>query len=125
MTRFKVLCYRLARFVKGSGLTVRSALTPRISIALAALVAILMMAPFGVALSVHHQLAAADHDGHQHSDFDLCQWVQYHGTSAPALALLDVGQLYQPMSHEVELATWLLISGDPLAEHSPRGPPLV
>jgi hypothetical protein len=36
------------------------------------------MAPFAAALEIHHELAAADHDGHEHSDTDLCQWVQYH-----------------------------------------------
>jgi hypothetical protein len=40
--------------------------------------AVLTMAPFAVALEIHHDLAAADHDGHEHSDTDLCQWVQFH-----------------------------------------------
>ena len=97
----------------------------RILIALAALAAMLVMAPFGVALGVHHQLAAADHDGHQHSDFDLCQWVQYHGTSAPALAILDVGQLWQHILRRVDHSPFLLNSGELLAQHSPRGPPHV
>ena len=39
---------------------------------------LLAMAPFAAALEIHHELAAADHDGHEHSDTDLCQWVQYH-----------------------------------------------
>ena len=39
---------------------------------------LLALAPFAVALEVHHELAAADQDGHQHSDTDLCQWVQHH-----------------------------------------------
>lgn len=34
---------------------------------------LLALAPFAVALEVHHELAAADHDGHQHSETDLCQ----------------------------------------------------
>ena len=36
---------------------------------------LLAMAPFAAALEIHHELAAA---GHEHSDTDLCQWVQYH-----------------------------------------------
>lgn len=45
----------------------------------AALVALLLtLAPFAVAQDVHHELAAADTDGHEHSDNDLCQWVQHH-----------------------------------------------
>lgn len=39
---------------------------------------LLAMAPFAAALEIHHELAAADHDGHEHSDTDLCQWVQSH-----------------------------------------------
>jgi hypothetical protein len=39
---------------------------------------LLAMVPFAAALEIHHELAAADHDGHEHSDTDLCQWVQYH-----------------------------------------------
>ena len=39
---------------------------------------LLAMAPFAVAQDVHHELAAADHDGHEHSDTDLCQWLQHH-----------------------------------------------
>ena len=39
---------------------------------------LLAIAPFAAALEIHHELAAADHDGHEHSDTDLCQWVQYH-----------------------------------------------
>lgn len=36
------------------------------------------LAPFAVAQDVHHELAAADSDGHEHSDTDICQWVQDH-----------------------------------------------
>ena len=63
--------------------------------------ALVILAPFGPALEIHHALAAADHDGHQHSDNDLCQWVQHHtgqsllveapslqSTSAPAALLV-------------------------------------
>lgn len=38
----------------------------------------LSLAPFAVAQEVHHELAAADSDGHEHSDTDICQWVQHH-----------------------------------------------
>ncbi|HEX5550630.1 MAG TPA: hypothetical protein VFX36_07355 [Nitrospira sp.] len=42
------------------------------------IVLLLALAPFAVAQDVHHELAAADTDGHEHSDNDLCQWVQHH-----------------------------------------------
>lgn len=47
---------------------------------------LLAFAPFAVAQDVHHELAVADHDGHEHSDTDLCQWVQHHTAGS-----LDVG----------------------------------
>lgn len=54
------------------------------------LVALLLaIAPFAVAQDVHHELAAADHDGHEHSDTDLCQWLQHHTAGS-----LDVGVPY-------------------------------
>jgi len=84
---------------------------------------LLALAPFAVALEVHHELAAADQDGHQHSDTDLCQWVQHHtGSSlladAPVLqALCAQVQWSQPVSQTL-LA--LHLSGSA----TPRAPPL-
>jgi hypothetical protein len=43
---------------------------------------LLTLAPFAVAQDVHHELAAADTDGHEHSDNDLCQWVQHHSSGS-------------------------------------------
>jgi hypothetical protein len=48
------------------------------SLSLALMILLLALAPFAVAQDVHHELAAADTDGHEHSDTDLCQWVQHH-----------------------------------------------
>ena len=50
----------------------------RAGVTLALICVLLGLAPFAVAQDVHHELAAADHDGHEHSDTDLCQWVQHH-----------------------------------------------
>ena len=50
------------------------------------IVLLLAIAPFAVAQDVHHELAAADTDGHEHSDTDLCQWVQHHTSGS-----LDLG----------------------------------
>jgi hypothetical protein len=47
-------------------------------LALALIAVLLGLAPLAVAQDVHHELAAADTDGHEHSDTDLCQWVQHH-----------------------------------------------
>ena len=48
------------------------------TVAIGLVLLLLAIAPFAVAQDVHHELAAADHDGHEHSDTDLCQWVQHH-----------------------------------------------
>jgi len=47
-------------------------------LSLSLILILLALAPFAVAQDVHHELAAADTDGHEHSDTDLCQWVQHH-----------------------------------------------
>jgi len=48
------------------------------TVAIGLVLLLLVIAPFAVAQDVHHELAAADHDGHEHSDTDLCQWLQHH-----------------------------------------------
>ena len=67
-------------------------------------VLMLVIAPFAVAQDVHHELAAADHDGHEHSDTDLCQWVQHHTAGS-----LDVGT---PLFTAQELAALLELPSD-------------
>lgn len=47
-------------------------------LAICLILILLALAPLAVAQDVHHELAAADADGHEHSDTDLCQWVQHH-----------------------------------------------
>jgi hypothetical protein len=47
---------------------------------------LLVTAPFAVAQDVHHELAAADTDGHEHSDTDICQWVQQHTSGSVDLS---------------------------------------
>ena len=67
-------------------------------LALAVSLLLVVMAPFSTALSVHHDLAAADHDGHEHSDTDLCQWVQYHTGHSLAGDVPTLSSLF----HQVE-----------------------
>lgn len=56
------------------------------TVAIGLVLLLLAIAPFAVAQDVHHELAAADYDGHEHSDTDLCQWLQHHTAGS-----LDVG----------------------------------
>lgn len=77
-------------------------LRPTVAVGLVLL--LLVFAPFAVAQDVHHELAAADHDGHEHSDTDLCQWVQHHTAGS-----LDVGA---PLFTAQELVDLLKLPAD-------------
>ena len=67
---------------------------------------ILGLAPFAVAQDVHHELAAADMDGHEHSDTDICQWVQHHiagsvDLDVPRCAVCDLVQQQELPSESI------------------------
>jgi len=91
-------------------------------LALAMLVLLLGLAPFAVAQDVHHELAAADHDGHEHSDTDLCQWVQHHTAGsldfdAPRLTFCEL------VWHHAFPAESVVISLDVSSVGPSRAPP--
>lgn len=83
---------------------------------------LLTFAPFAVAQDVHHELAAADHDGHEHSDTDLCQWVQHHTAGS-----LDVGAALFTALEPVDLlelsADSVLLSSELFTPGPSRAPP--
>jgi hypothetical protein len=92
--------------------------------AVLALTAILiLLAPAGATLELHHLLGATDSDGHQHSDFDLCQWVQAHIGSS----MVDSGPIlcsclsFKP--YEPTVSTFLLSALLSLTAPS-RAPPV-
>jgi len=73
---------------------------------------ILGLAPFAVAQDVHHELAAADSDGHEHSDTDICQWVQHHSAGSvdldiPRCVACDVVRQQELPSESVLLSAAL------------------
>lgn len=77
---------------------------------------LLAIAPFAVAQDVHHELAAADHDGHEHSDTDLCQWVQHHTAGslddgAPLFTAQELVALLEPPADSILLSVELLTLG--------------
>jgi hypothetical protein len=100
--------------------TISSALIHGLTLALS--LVLLASVPFGHALEIHHIFSEIDQDGHQHSDFDLCQWVQQHTSNSLSW---DLPQLAQ--------RSWLYslipFANDqlPLSSHShlihSRGPP--
>ena len=96
----------------------------KVGLSLAVALVFLAMAPLAVALGVHHELAAADHDGHQHSDFDLCQWVQQHASSSFTLQPVIVAEPWRQCLHTTDLYSRLIPSSASVSLASPRGPPL-
>ena len=92
------------------------------SVAAGLVLLLLAIAPFAVAQDVHHELAAADHDGHEHSDTDLCQWLQHHtaGSLDVDVSHLSVCDLVRNQDPPVES---VLLSVD-LSDVGPsRAPP--
>ncbi|MBA5864016.1 MAG: hypothetical protein GDA65_15080 [Nitrospira sp. CR1.1] len=94
--------------------------SPVVALVLACM--LLAMAPFAAALEIHHELAAADHDGHEHSDTDLCQWVQYHtGHSLAGDAPASCAFLAHGPPHPVPAP--VLVSQSLPASRASRAPP--
>ncbi|WP_342348343.1 hypothetical protein [uncultured Nitrospira sp.] len=93
-----------------------------ISLVLALGLVLLSSIPFAQALEIHHVFAEVDYDGHQHSDDDLCQWVQHHTSNsivwdASGLSHWSIVAGFLSLDRE-ETYTSLTI---PLG--NPRGPP--
>ena len=85
-------------------------------VAIGVVLLLLAIAPFAVAQDVHHELAAADHDGHEHSDTDLCQWVQHHTAGflddgAPLFTAQELLALLEPPADTVLLSVELSTPG--------------
>lgn len=81
---------------------------------------LLTMGPLVAALEIHHALAAADHDGHQHTDFDLCQWVQQHAsgslsTVSPPIECHLLLETFHGAEPDQPVSTWLIKAGRPRA----------
>ena len=86
------------------------------TVAIGLVLLLLAIAPFAVAQDVHHELAAADHDGHEHSDTDLCQWVQHHtagslDNGAPLFTAQELVALLELPANSVLLSSKLSTPG--------------
>ncbi|WP_447973241.1 hypothetical protein [Nitrospira sp. Kam-Ns4a] len=101
----------------------RSHQQTRARLALVLVCLVLALGPFAAALGVHHELAAADDDGHRHSDFDLCQWVQLHSAGSVLPTVVLPGRFAAPERHDPPLAHFLS-SLTLLASKASRAPPL-
>ncbi|NOT21871.1 MAG: hypothetical protein HOP22_03990 [Nitrospiraceae bacterium] len=93
------------------------------SLAIGLTLLLLAIAPFAVAQDVHHELAAADHDGHEHSDTDLCQWVQHHtsGSLDDGAPLFTAQELVALLEHPADSVLLLVELSTPGPS---RAPPL-
>ncbi|MEX5213693.1 hypothetical protein [Nitrospira tepida] len=85
---------------------------------------LLAIMPFAAALGVHHELAAADHDGHEHSDSDLCQWVQHH-TGQSVLAVVSPVQRFLVPCEAVVSSIAVHVESALIVTASPRAPPVL
>ena len=86
------------------------------AVAIGLVLLLLAIAPFAVAQDVHHELAAADHDGHEHSDTDLCQWVKHHTAGSldvdvSHLSVCDLVRNQDPPVESVLLSVGLSVVG--------------
>jgi hypothetical protein len=106
---------------------IRSKLSPTspfsVGLALTLGLVLLSSIPFAHTLEIHHLFADVDHDGHQHSDFDLCQWIQHHTSNsliwdAPGLSHWSVVVGFLSLDREKIYLSLTLPLGNP------RGPPV-
>ena len=91
-------------------------------LSLGVILVLLVLAPFAAAQDIHHELAAADADGHEHSDTDLCQWVQHHTSGS-----IDTGDAlssaWEPACEYDLLPLPTLDSVDRISVSPSRAPP--
>jgi hypothetical protein len=96
----------------------------RVCLSVGVVLLLLALAPFAVAQDVHHELAAADTDGHEHSDTDLCQWVQQHTSGSVDLGgpIFSAWELVSQYDHPPQS---VLLSVECVSIGPSRAPPLI
>src|SRR5688572_532892 len=92
------------------------------AIALSVVLLLLALAPFSTALAIHHDFAAADDDDHQHSDTDVCQWVQYHTGHSLVADIPHLRSIFRPIEPQLHPLPVLLTLSLPDSIGS-RAPP--
>ena len=97
--------------------------SPQVVTALFVALLFFSLLPFASALEVHHIFSEVDYDGHEHSDFDLCQWVQAHGSGS-----IDFDHVDIDITLQVDQERWfplkIVYSSVALTSQGSRGPPL-
>lgn len=95
----------------------------RVALAVTMAMVLVILAPFASALEIHHVLAAADNDGHEHSSSDLCQWVQHH-TGSSVLAIVPGLRSVSISFHHESLHPVRLVSARLIDLDRSRAPPI-
>ena len=78
---------------------------------------------FANALEIHHIFAEVDHDGHEHSDFDLCQWVKANSSGSTDFDHVGIDVPFQ-VDQERWFPSKTVYSSVALTSQGSRGPPL-
>jgi hypothetical protein len=86
-------------------------------------ITLVVLAPFASALEIHHALAAADDDGHEHSASDLCQWVQHH-TGSSILSVVPPVAVFLTVAPDQFAPPVRLLSVRLISLSHPRAPPI-
>ena len=80
--------------------------------------------PFASALEIHHIFSEVDYDGHEHSDFDLCQWGQVNNGNGS----IDFGYIDSNVALQFDRGRWFASKtayySVVCTSHESRGPPL-
>jgi len=87
--------------------------------------AVLVLVPLTGVLEIHHVLGEGEHHEQQHSDFDLCTWLEVQVSSTVVLAVPDFlhqthrfsGKVFDPVRGPFQKSA--------TSDISARGPPLI
>lgn len=85
---------------------------------------LLIEMPFFSVLGVEHVLANAEPDGHAHSEFDLCDWLQIQTTGSLTFHVDLLSQVVLGLRDNVLQATVVIDKQPSISSSPPRAPPL-
>ena len=85
---------------------------------------LLIEMPFFSVLGVEHVLANAEPDGHAHSEFDLCDWLQIQTTGSLTFHIGLSSPVLIGTSDKVLQGTVVFNKQPSISSSPPRAPPL-
>ncbi|GJL55081.1 MAG: hypothetical protein NPIRA02_22130 [Nitrospirales bacterium] len=84
---------------------------------------LLIELPFFSVLGVEHVLANAEPDGHAHSDFDLCDWLQIQTTGSLTFHIDLLSPVFIGLSDKILQGTVVFNKQLSIPSSPPRAPP--